>query len=51
MEWLRRYWRTNAYVILEDDTFWEWGWLRNNVVTTQHLWEGMAMDGPLPRRG
>ena len=35
MEWLRRYWRTNAYVILEDDTFWEWGWLRNNVVTTQ----------------
>lgn len=35
MEWLRRFWRTNAYVILEDDTFWEWGWLRNNVVTTQ----------------
>lgn len=24
VKWLRRHWRTNAYVILEDDTFWEW---------------------------
>lgn len=34
-EWPRRCWCANAYVILEDDMFWEWGWLRNNVATTQ----------------
>ena len=33
MEWLRRFWKTSHYVILEDDTFWEWGWLRDHVVT------------------
>ena len=51
MEWLRRYWRTNAYVILEDDTFWEWGWLRNNVVTTQTNLGVDRYERPIAKKG
>ena len=36
-EWLRRFHQVDSYVILDDDTFWEWGFLQRNVVTTQTL--------------
>lgn len=51
MEWLRRYWQVNAYVVLEDDTFWEWGWLRNNVVTTQTPLGVDAYGRPIAEKG
>ncbi len=34
-EWLHKYHQIFSYVILEDDTFWDWGFLQRNVVTTQ----------------
>ena len=33
-EWLARFYTVFSYVILDDDTFWEWGFLQRNVVTT-----------------
>ena len=33
-EWLNRFYEVSAYVILDDDTFWSWGFLQRNVVTT-----------------
>ena len=33
-EWLMRYYNIFSYVILEDDTFWQWGFLQRNVVST-----------------
>lgn len=32
--WLMKYHRIFSYVILEDDTFWDWGFLQRNVVST-----------------
>ncbi len=32
--WLSWYPEIESFVILEDDTFWNWGYLRHNVVTT-----------------
>lgn len=51
MEWLRRYWQVNAHVILEDDTFWERGWPRNNVVTTQTSLGIDAYGCPIAEKG
>ena len=33
-EWLMKYHRIFSYVILEDDHFWDWGFLQRNVVST-----------------
>lgn len=33
-EWLARFYTVFSYVILDDDTFWNWGYLQRNVVTT-----------------
>ena len=33
-EWLARFYKVFSYVILDDDTFWDWGFLQRNVVTT-----------------
>lgn len=33
-EWLNRFYRVFSYVILDDDIFWDWGFLQRNVVTT-----------------
>ena len=33
-EWLYRFYRIFSYVILDDDIFWDWGFLQRNVVTT-----------------
>ncbi len=33
-EWLNRFYTVFSYVILDDDTFWNWGFLQRNVVTT-----------------
>lgn len=35
IEWLRTYKDIFSFVILDDDTFWKWGFLQRNVVTTQ----------------
>ncbi len=32
--WLAQFKDVFSYVILDDDTFWTWGWLQRNVVTT-----------------
>ena len=32
--WLSKYPEIESFVILEDDTHWDWGYLRQNVVTT-----------------
>ncbi len=32
--WLSRFPHVESYVILDDDTFWHWGYLKRNVVTT-----------------
>lgn len=32
--WLNEYPEIESFVILDDDTFWNWGYLRQNVVTT-----------------
>ena len=34
-EWLNRFPSIFSYVILDDDTFWNWGYLQRNVVTTK----------------
>ena len=34
-EWLNRYPYIFSYVILDDDTFWQWGYLQRNVITTR----------------
>ena len=34
-EWLNRFPSIFSYVILDDDTFWDWGFLQRNVVTTK----------------
>lgn len=36
-EWLNRFHTIFSYVILDDDTFWSWGFLQRNVVTTRTL--------------
>ena len=33
--WLAKYPEIESFVILDDDTFWDWGYLRQNVVTTK----------------
>ena len=33
--WLAKYPEIESFVILNDDTFWDWGYLRQNVVTTK----------------
>ena len=32
--WLSRFPHVESFVILDDDTFWHWGYLKRNVVTT-----------------
>lgn len=32
--WLDTFPRISSFVILDDDTFWDWGFLNHNVVTT-----------------
>lgn len=56
-EWLARFYTVFSYVILDDDTFWEWGFLQRNVVTTitdrprngfdHWYWTGMTMEHAL----
>ena len=43
-EWLARFHTVFSYVILDDDTFWDWGFLQRNVVTTvtEHPENGLA---------
>ncbi len=36
-EWLNRFHNIFSYVILDDDTFWSWGFLQRNVVTTKTI--------------
>lgn len=38
-DWLNRFPLIFSYVILDDDTFWGWGYLQRNIVTTKPLYK------------